>query len=637
MSGISGIFNLDGSPVGEQELRATVAMQRLRGPDGTGCWQDGSIGLGHTMLATTPESLVEPQPFRHETTGCTITADLRLDNRDELYAALQPDLPLASIGDAELLVLSYLKWGEACLDRMLGDFAFALWDPRDSKLFCARDHFGMRPLYYHHQPAQRLVFASSPQAILVLPKIPYQINPGRIADFLVPELEWIDYTSSCFEGVFRLPPAHKLIATPGRVEVSEYYAPAPGPALGSMSEQDYEEGFMEVFTQSVEARLRAPPGTVGSMLSGGMDSGSVVAVGKDILHARGQGPLPTFSAVRPPQVHCAESHAIYAAVQMPFIDPVLVLLDEAQEHLPFLTSNYEEPFDGRFVIIDAVYSSASRHGQSVVLDGAGGDVVLGHGSYIKRLIQQGHLRLAMAEIIGESRFNLEPSFVKGFVRHTRATIVPETIKKMFRGLQQSQRMSATLKDSLVAKQFADNVQITERFRTLRQTYNSDVTWSFPAELANAIRPMMTAGRERYARIAAANGVEARDPYLDKRVVDYCTQLPGHILTANGWPKMILRRVMADRLPDEVRWARGKPHLGYLFSASFFQRAYEQGELSLEGLQGDLHGYADEKALADAWRVFCHDGDARKIYEPYILAKWLSGSVDRPIVPVVPVE
>ncbi len=181
---------------------------------------------------------------------------------------------------------AYLKWSDGCVDRLLGDFAFAIWDPRRRMLFCARDHSGMRPLYYHHVHGQHFLFASDARAILVLPKVPYQVNQGRIADFLVPQLEWIDYTSTFFEGVCRLPPGHTATVTPAGVDVVEYWKPEPQRGLTPLSDEDYAEGFLDVFTCAVKARLRAPENIVGSMLSVGMDSGSVVAVAREILRAR---------------------------------------------------------------------------------------------------------------------------------------------------------------------------------------------------------------------------------------------------------------------------------------------------------------------------------------------------------------
>jgi asparagine synthase (glutamine-hydrolysing) len=147
MSGICGLFNLHTNSVTNAELRAMTTMLEKHGPEQNGIFLDAAVGLGHTLLATTPELVFERQPFTHAETGCLVTADVRLDNRGELLDALELASRRDSLGDAELMLHAYLHWGEACLDRLLGDFAFAIFDPRDQKLFCARDHFGMRPFY----------------------------------------------------------------------------------------------------------------------------------------------------------------------------------------------------------------------------------------------------------------------------------------------------------------------------------------------------------------------------------------------------------------------------------------------------------------------------------------------------------
>ena len=122
MSGICGLFNLDGKPVDGAEIAAMTAMLERRGPGGTRQWTGGTVGLGHTLLATTPESESESQPFVHAESGCVISADVRLDNRDELISELAPGRSRASIGDAELIVLSYLKWDDECPRHLLGDY-----------------------------------------------------------------------------------------------------------------------------------------------------------------------------------------------------------------------------------------------------------------------------------------------------------------------------------------------------------------------------------------------------------------------------------------------------------------------------------------------------------------------------------
>ncbi len=638
MSGICGLFNLDDAPVAEPELRAMTSLLEKRGPEATRIWLDKFIGLGHTLLATTPELQFETQPFVHNESGCVITADVRLDNRNDLLHSFKLNERRDSIGDAELILRAYLEWGDDGVDRLLGDFAFAIWDPRHQKVFCARDQFGIRPLYYHYLQGQHFVFASDTRAILVLPQVPYQINEGRVADYLVPELEWFDYTSTFYEGVFRLPPGHKAIATVSGLDVVEYYRPQPGPELGRMTDDDYRQGFVEVFTKAVDARLRAPPGTVGSMLSGGMDSGSVVVFAKDILHSRGEGPLPTYSAVQrrdpenPGELDCAESQAIYAALSMPQISPTLVHPDSLEHAFESLTSNLDEPFDGVFAILKAIFLAAQDRGTRVMLDGAGGDVILNEGSYIPRLIRQGKLKLAISEIIAEHQFWGEGSPVPSLIRYAGAVMIPESIKKLARGTRHRRKVERYLKSSLISPDFAQSVGVKRRFKTMQKIFPSGRTADYAEEFCNKSWPNMTAGRERYQRIAASTGTEARDPFMDRRVIDYCSRLPGRFRLRDGWPKMILREISADTLPKEVLWTKRKPHLGWMFYEHVARQAEIRGQLDSSVLQTSLEGYVDSVALSRAWEKFRDGDDSGTIPHIQFLSLWLRQAAQRPVVP-----
>jgi asparagine synthase (glutamine-hydrolysing) len=633
MSGICGQFNLDDSPVAAADLRAMTAVLGKRGPERTGRWHDGPASLGHTLLATTPELRSERQPFTHAETGCVITADVRLDNRDELLSAIGLLEQNDSIGDAEIILRSYLNWGEDCLDRFLGDFAFAIWDPRHRLLFCARDHFGMRPFYYHHVSEKHFIFASDARAILVLPQVPYKISHGRIADFLVPGLEWIDYTSTFFDEVYRLPPGHKVIVTPTALNTLEYWKPEPGPELAEMSDEDYAQGFLEVFTQAVEARLRTPAGTIGSMLSGGMDSGSIVAVGKDILSACNDEPLHTFSCARHRGVDCAESQAIYSATSIPLISPTLIYPDGLKKNFEVLISGNEEPFDGECTLLKAIYLEARAQDRYVILDGAAGDIVLNEASYIVRLLRNGQLKLALSEIAAENKLWGEAPVASDLLQYARTAFFPELVKTGLRKLRHPWRVERSLNESLISREFADNVGIEQRIKRQREMFPREWTPDYAVETCNAIRPNIAGGRERYARIAAAATAEARDPFLDKRVVEYCSQLPGRLRMRNGWYKSILREAMAGKLPDDVRWARGKPHLGWLFNATLTRGAAERGQLEIQNLQATLSEYVDAENLTNAWRDFHEGGDAEKIHTAHVLSVWLRENSNRPVAPL----
>ena len=633
MSGICGLFNLDGKPVSESEIASMTAMLERRGPDGTGRRVDGHAGLGHTLLATTPEAEAETQPLADPESGCIITADSRLDNRDDLISSLSPGRDPASTGDAELILRSYLKWGEDCPQHLLGDFAFGIHDPRENRVFCARDHSGMRLFYYHHDPRRLLAFATSPKAILVLPQVPYAISRARIADFLVEQLEWIDYTSTFFEDVHRLPPGHTLSTDRNGLKIKEYWKPDPGPDPGSRSDKQWRDGFLELFTHAVESRLCRSPALTGSMLSGGMDSGSVVSIGKELFRTRNVGPLHTYSAnvdADPDREDLAEIRAIEAATSMDGISPALIHPDLLRRDFEAMLADIEEPFDGQCMLLKAVYHAAANDGRRVVLDGAGGDVVLSEGSYIRRLLRRGRIVKAFREMALENRFWESDYFWGDAWRYVRSAFAPEFIKRR-RRTKLGPQVDRAVHDSLISNEFAAQVRLGDRLARMQQLFGGQWISDFAAERSLSIRPNMTGGRERYARLAAASGVEASDPFLDKRVIDFCSRMPGHLRLKNGWPKAILRDVMKDRLPTEVLQARGKHHLGWVFNHAVSAAAIETGAISLEKLQTALGGYVDSRKLANAWDEARNEGSFDRIHTAYLLSIWLRENENRPVV------
>ena len=150
LSAIFGIVRFDGKDVFADDLKELSGPLGHRGPDGIEYFCRGNIGFGHAMLHSTPESLHESLPFRDGLSGLTITADVRLDNREELIKSL----PLSASGDkvltdGQLILHAFRKWRDSCVEHLLGDFSFAIWDEEKRRLFCARDHIGCKPFYYH--------------------------------------------------------------------------------------------------------------------------------------------------------------------------------------------------------------------------------------------------------------------------------------------------------------------------------------------------------------------------------------------------------------------------------------------------------------------------------------------------------
>lgn len=576
MSGICGILRLDGAlPEG---LEAMAAQMQTRGPDGTHLFRNGSCGLGHTLLATTPEALIETLPLTHPETGCTITADLRLDNRDALCVALKlADLGRV-IGDGEIVLNAYLRWGEMCPDHLLGDFAFAIWDPRKQRLFCARDHMGMKQLIWTHIPGRVLAFASAPSTVLRAEGVPRRINDGRVADFLEGYLEGIDFTSTFFEGVERLPPAHRLTVDARGARVKRYWQLQPGPELKLGSDAEYADAFLEVFTRSVRARLRAPEGTVGSMLSGGMDSGSIVAIAARIFAEEGHGPFPTFSAIGPDPESCIETRTIHDALKMPNLDPHLVNWADMERYatqLVALTDAIEEPFDGHMTLLRAIYFHARQAGLKVVLDGGGGDLAFTNGDHIPRLFRQFRWGKAWTETVCETELWNDPRpAALAWLAYMRRGFTPGWVRRGRRAARKWR--SRPKKLGLCTPEFARLTDLAGR--QSRERDEALLTWRpLPEARAHTLQRAFTAaGRERYSRTAAECGIEPRDPFVDTSLVAFCLSLPQHHLTERGWPKSLLRYAMCDHMPDSVRWRRGKEHLGWTFTRALAPYLAEAG-------------------------------------------------------------
>jgi asparagine synthase (glutamine-hydrolysing) len=635
LSGIFGLFNQDGAPVEPGELNAMASLLTRRGPDRTGTWHSGVVGLGHTLLATTPEAVLERLPLEHSASGCVITGDVRLDNRAELLSSLDLADRARVTGDAEIVLAAYLSWGEACVERFLGDFAFAIWDSRQHSLFCARDQMGMRSLYYHHSPGRFFVFATEPRAILVLPRTPYRINEARIADFLVDQLEGIDKTSTFFEDVFRLPPAHTMTVTREGLRQARYWTLKPEPELRLPSDEAYAEAFLEIFEEAVRCRLRTV-GPPGAMLSGGVDSGTVVAIARQVLAAEQRGPLLTFSAISPEGDTEPETRAIQAAMTMQGLEPHVVSYGDLDGLLPDLlrlTREVDEPFDGNMTLIRAIYLTAHRAGLKTLLDGVGGDVVLSAGRLIARMLRAGRWRGAYREAAGRNRF-WKGEYPPGreLLRSARAAFVPDAVLRKLRPVSSKLRVGRTIGHSMISADFARRMAVGDRLQVL---WGHDVGLlpEAGAERAHGIdHPYLTVGRERYDRVAAVVGIEPRDPFLDRRVAALCVRLPGTQTLDGGWPKAILRRATAGRLPDDVRWRRGKEHLGWAFTQALMSN---HGKLRCDEVEASLESLSDYVDVLARQRIrncLLDQNDlpfSEDAYNALHLGAWLRGHAERP--------
>ena len=561
MSGICGVFALDGS---EPELGPILEQLERRGPEGMRQWSDGAVALGHTLLATTPEALVEVLPLTDATSGCTITADARLDNREELIAALDLSGETRTIGDGELILRSYLQWGEDCPKHLLGDFAFAIWDPHQQHLFCARDHMGMRQFNYCYLPRRLLVMATEDTAVFAHHAVPKTLDEGKIAD-LIADIECFDLESTFFDSVRKLPPAHSLTIGDSGLKLRRYWLLRPSGPLKLESDAAYAVAFMAVFTDAVRCRLRTAGG-VGAMLSGGLDSTSLVAVAAGITGADGRGRLKTLSAVSPDATNCPETTAIHSALAIENLDPLFVNKIDFNGMSAALIAELEtmrSPFEVHGSMLRNIYLTAKANGLKVVLDGGAGDVVLTSMNRIAALLGERRFKRAAREFEGERRF-WQPQSNVGFAANVLlpaawVAFAPLKVRQLWRNF----RLSKALPGAKPG--FSKRVGFARRNLTADRHIDMD-TRSEPERRAQAIEhPNLAAGRERFDQLAASFGVECRDPFMDIRVIEFCLSLPPEQLQRDGWRKRILRVAMEPLIPADLAWRRGKEHIGAEFT------------------------------------------------------------------------
>jgi asparagine synthase (glutamine-hydrolysing) len=278
VSAFAAIANLDGRPVDEDVVRAMSAHLGAFGPDGRDAWIGGwnrNVALIHARFVTTAEAERESQPLTLDGSSW-VAGDVRIDAREELWRELETcgvAVDRAG-GDAALLLQAYGAWGPACLDHLLGDFSFALWDGRHRRLACARDHMGVRP-FYHHQAGPLTVCSTSLDCVLMHPAVPDALNEEALVEFLLFG-ENTNLETTIYESVRRLPPAHRLVASSEGTAAERYWTFPIDEPVYYRRDAEYAERLRALIDAAVRDRLRTQ--RVAVFMSGGIDSSTLAAV-----------------------------------------------------------------------------------------------------------------------------------------------------------------------------------------------------------------------------------------------------------------------------------------------------------------------------------------------------------------------
>jgi asparagine synthase (glutamine-hydrolysing) len=557
MSGIAGICYLDGRPLKSTPLERMLCAMADRGPDGQGYWLDTSVGLAQSLLANSPETNQGAMPLRSEDGQLVVVADVRIDNRDELISILELQ-PSAS--DPELLLNSYAKWGEDCLEHLLGDFSFAIWDRRQSRLLCARDHFGTKPFYYCQIPGQLFAFASQIKPLLSVAEIPRRLDEVAVAELFEPMLEGHDPALTFYHDIRKLPAAHCLRVQPSGATLWSYWALGlPKREIHFASDDQYEAAFRELFTRAVQCRLRSLR-PAGVLLSGGIDSAAITGVAQRV----GAQLLHTFSAKHTDQ--CPET---------PYIDAVLATvsfrahsvrtneISRFAQDFDDVISQADQPYDlNRHFASRMLYRTAQQHGVRVVLDGVDGDATASTESEcLAYLLRSGQWRVLRGELQAIAQTH-QLSFPRALLRFAVRPLAPQFLIEGWNRLHGRSRESGDT--SLLKPEYVHRAGIRERLRTLQDSWVKPAGDPREDQWRNLRWGHIPFSFESYDREASRFAIEPRHPFFDRRLVEFCLALPANQKFRSGWTKSILRRAMVEIIPDCVRWRADKPNINRYF-------------------------------------------------------------------------
>jgi len=623
MSGIVGLYYLDGRPAGREDLERMVDTLAHRGPDGAAVWCEDSAGLGHRMLHTTPESLHEKLPLVSADRDLAITSDARIDNRGDLFSALGIDRPQEEVCDSELILKAYEKWGEQCPERLLGDFAFAIWDKRNKKFFCARDQIGVKPFYYYRSP-RLFAFASEIKALLCLPEVPRRLNEARVAEYLVKTFE--DKAVTFYESILRLPPANTMSVGPGHASTRTYWALDPWHEIKMGSDDEYAEAFRDIFTEAVRCRLRSAF-PVGSMLSGGLDSSSIVCVARDLLSQINGQRLHTFSLIFDDVPESDERPYINAVLAKGGLEPHLVRGDQKSPlaDLDKVLWHHDEPFPAPNLIpFNELNKAAQQHNVRVVLYGEGGDQAIGFGfGYFSELTRACRLITLARELIplfGNDK-RLAWFLLRGYII---LPLLPEPALRALRALRRRSH-KALLPGALVNPAFAERIGLSEPTRSWRRTESGRFRTERELHLEDLDYGKEPLGLEILDKTCAAFNQSPRYPFYDRRLLEFCLALPSDQNIRHGYTRTVLRRAMTGMLPDKVRYRVTKGDSNP--NSTYCLLKYEPG-LAGELLDSDIkviEDYVDVTALRELCQRYSDSGtdqDAHTMLLMTILARGL---------------
>lgn len=559
MSGIYGVVRFDGKPI-NQDLAAMQAAMAHWGMDGHRHWLDDSVAFGQALLKTTPEASFEQLPRLVCGGTAVLTAAARLDNRAELAKELGLDLSQQVItADGTLVALAFEKWGQDCVHRLLGDWAFAVWNKNQHSLFLARDHFGNTGLHFCLWQ-DGFAFSSGIEGILALEDVKPKINQPRIVELLTLAVE--DGSSTYYENIFRLETAHSLTLQNQKLYFERYWKLEETPQLKLGSDAEYVEAFVSIYKTAVHDRMRSSR-PIASTLSAGLDSGAVTAFAAEVLRGRGQEltaftsvPMyPTFDLVQ--RGIANEWDLAHQSAQ--WIGNVKHMALPADNWTPLAgirqaTKILQEPefATGNSYWIQALLSELRQQGFGVLLTGQCGNLAASWEGGMYRTwsaLHQGQLGLAFGQL--RSGAIQRHSWIRA--------VLGEIAKPAFLSLQahwlqltRAPQKPYWTKHSVISPILVHQLRLLEPSQYKFSISEQPFLYSVKQQLRQVVSIPTRLGATWHT-MGAGYGLEVRDPTMDKRLLEFCFSIPLGQFSGAGHDRWLMRRAVQGVLPPAVQW------------------------------------------------------------------------------------
>jgi asparagine synthase (glutamine-hydrolysing) len=549
MCGISGIVYRDRQrSVSLGDLKRMCSTLIHRGPDDEGFFVDGNAGLGMRRLNVI-DLMTGHQPISNEDKRIWIVFNGEIYNYPELRSELEKrGHRFSTRSDTETIVHAYEEYGEDCVNKFNGMFAFALWDRTNQRLVLARDRLGVKPLYYFLND-RCLVFGSELKAILEYREIPRNIDFEALNTFLT--FEYIPAPLSIFKDVKKLLPGHLLILQDGEVSIRRYWDLHFSPLQGS--EKDYAATLYDLLKDSVRMRLVSDV-PLGAFLSGGIDSSTIVCLMSETMDR----PVKTFSIGFDDPSYNELRYARMVARHFGTDHHELTLKPDIVNLVRDLIERLDEPLSDVSIFPTYLVSRLARENVTVVLSGDGGDELFaGYEWYVAdKIARYYHVLPAVMRDrwIPKAISCLPPSpRKKGFINKLKRFVEGSVLSDSLQHFRWNIFLTEAEKGLLYSedlKKSVDHLDPCSHFTAYLNAFkNADRLWQ--EQFADIKTYLVDDILVKVDRMSMANSLEARTPYLDFRVVEFVAGLPSHLKLNGLNTKYLLKRCMTGKLPQEI--------------------------------------------------------------------------------------